>query len=130
MAHFAELDENNIVKQVIVVDNNELLDENGNESEAKGVAFCQSLFGGNWVQTSYNGNVRKNYAGIGYLYDEESKAFIQPQPFESWVLNRDIYLWEAPVPRPVDENSYEWDEASLSWVQVPSFPKYDDSFVV
>lgn len=79
MAHFAELDENNIVKQVIVVHNNELLDEYGNESESKGTVFCQSLFGGNWVQTSYNGNIRKNYAGIGFTYDQMRDAFIPPK---------------------------------------------------
>lgn len=79
MAHFAELDANGIVTQVIVVNNNELLD-NDVESESKGIAFCQSLFGGTWVQTSYNGNIRKNYAGIGYIYDEARDAFIPPNP--------------------------------------------------
>lgn len=94
MAHFAQLDESNIVTQVIVVHNNELLD-NGVESEAKGVAFCQSLLGGNWVQTSYNGNIRKNYAGIGYTYDQTRDAFIPPKPEEgNWVLNEDTCKWE------------------------------------
>jgi hypothetical protein len=94
MAHFAQLDESNIVTQVIVVHNNELLD-NGVESEAKGVAFCQSLLGGNWVQTSYNGNIRKNYAGIGYTYDQAQDAFIPPKPEEgNWVLNEDTCRWE------------------------------------
>jgi hypothetical protein len=78
MAHFAQLDESNIVTQVIVVHNNELLD-NGVESEAKGIAFCQSLFGGNWVQTSFNSSIRKNYAGIGFTYDEERDAFVYPK---------------------------------------------------
>ena len=96
MAHFAELDETNTVKQVIVVHNNELLDENGNESEQKGVAFCQSLFGGNWIQTSYNGNFRKNYAGIGYVYDPIRNAFYTPKPKEgNWILNEDTCQWEA-----------------------------------
>jgi hypothetical protein len=94
MAHFAQLDESNIVTQVIVVHNNELLD-NGVESEAKGAAFCQSLLGGNWIQTSYNGNIRKNYAGIGYIYDQTRDAFIPPKPEEgNWVLNEDTCLWE------------------------------------
>jgi len=94
MAHFAQLDESNIVTQVIVVHNNELLD-NGVESEAKGVAFCQSLLGGNWVQTSYNGNIRKNFAGIGFTYDQTRDAFIPPKPEEgNWVLNEDTCLWE------------------------------------
>ena len=78
MAHFAELDENNVVKQVIVVANEELLDD-GVESEIKGVAFCQLLFNGNWIQTSYNNNIRFNYAGIGYTYDESRDAFIAPK---------------------------------------------------
>lgn len=116
MAHFAQLDENNVVTQVIVVHNNELMD-NGQESEAKGVAFCQSLFGGNWKQTSYNGNIRKNYAGIGYTYDSGRDAFIPPKPFNSWLLNETICLWEAPVPYPKDGKRYTWDEPTLSWVE-------------
>jgi hypothetical protein len=93
MAHFAEIDETNTVVQVIVVHNNELLD-NGVESEAKGVAFCQSLLGGNWVQTSYNGNIRKNYAGIGFTYDAVRDAFIPPKPTEGeWVLDEDTCNW-------------------------------------
>jgi hypothetical protein len=98
MAHFAELDENNTVKQVIVVHNNELLDENGNELEAKGIAFCQSLFGGNWVQTSYNGTIRKNYAGAGYLYDPIRDAFIAPQPSDEYQLNEETLRWEEINP--------------------------------
>lgn len=95
MAHFAELDATNTVTQVIVVHNNELLD-NGVESEAKGIAFCQSLFGGNWVQTSYNASIRKNYAGIGCTYDPVRDAFIPPKPEEgNWVLNEDTCRWEA-----------------------------------
>ena len=81
MAHFAQLDENNVVLQVIVVHNNDCKDADGNESEAVGVAFCQSLFPGtNWKQTSYNGNMRYNYAGIGFTYNAEADAFIAPQP--------------------------------------------------
>lgn len=116
MAHFAKLDENNVVTQVIVVHNNELMD-NSQESEAKGVAFCQSLFGGNWKQTSYNGNIRKNYAGIGYVYDSGRDAFIPPKPFNSWLLNETTCLWEAPVSYPTDGKRYYWDEPTLSWVQ-------------
>lgn len=94
MAHFAELDENNVVKQVIVVHNNELLVD-GVESESKGIVFCQSLFGGNWIQTSYNGTIRKNYAGIGFTYDPVRDAFIPPKPEEGeWVLNEDTCQWE------------------------------------
>lgn len=107
MAHFAELDETNTVTQVIVVHNNELLD-NGIESEAKGISFCQSLFGGTWIQTSYNGSFRKNFAGIGFTYDPIRDAFIPPMPPTTiedpenengtkeviWILNEDTCLWE------------------------------------
>ena len=78
MAHFAELDSNNVVLRIIVVNNNELLDNNNNESESKGINFCKSLFGGNWVQTSYNGNFRGLFAGIGYIYDSKQNIFIAP----------------------------------------------------
>ena len=113
MAHFAEIDETNTVLQVIVVSNNELLDH-GLESEAKGIAFCQSLFGGNWVQTSYNGNMRKNYAGIGFTYDLVRDAFIPPKPFNSWVLDEDTCQWQPPVPYPAEGGPYIWDEANQS----------------
>ena len=117
MAHFAQLDENNVVTQVIVVHNNDCLDANGNESETIGVAFCQSLLGGTWKQTSYNGNIRKNYAGIGYTYHADIDAFVAPKPFPSWVLNNDTAQWEAPTPMPTDGKRYSWDEATLSWVE-------------
>lgn len=117
MAHFAQLDDQNTVLQVIVIHNNELMD-NGIESEAKGIAFCQSLFGGNWVQTSYNGNIRKNYAGTGFTYDSQRNAFIPPKPFPSWVLDEATCRWEAPVPYPTDGKWYTWDEATQQWVAV------------
>lgn len=119
MAHFAQIDENNLVTQVIVIHNNELL-EDGVELEANGVAFCQSLFGANtiWKQTSYNANFRKNYAGVGYTYDAQRDAFIPLQPFASWVLNKDTCQWQAPVPMPQDGKMYSWDEATVSWVEV------------
>jgi hypothetical protein len=117
MAHFAQLDENNVVTQVIVVANEELLD-NGVESEAKGIAFCQSLLGGNWKQTSYNGNIRKRYAGIGYTYDEALDAFILPQPYGSWVLDADLN-WQAPVAMPVVEGkSFAWFEPNQEWIEL------------
>ena len=118
MAHFAQFDENNVVLQVIVVHNNDCLDENGNESEAIGVAFCQSLLGGNWKQTSYNGNFRKHYAGIGYTYDAALDAFVPPQPFPSWTLNTQTADWEPPIVYPADGKVYRWDEATTSWVPV------------
>ena len=115
MAHFAELDANNVVQRVIVVANKDTADANGNEVESIGVAFCQKLFGGTWLQTSYNGNKRKNYAGVGYTYDADIDAFVPPKPYASWVLN-DAAQWEAPVAMPDDGQMYSWDEDSQSWV--------------
>ena len=118
MAHFAQLDDNNVVTQVIVVHNNELMVD-GVEFEEKGIAFCQMLFHGtNWVQTSYNANFRKNYAGIGYTYDPTRDAFIGPQPYPSWVLNETTCQWQAPVPYPNDGKRYVWDETQQTWVEV------------
>lgn len=116
MAYFAQLNDENIVTQVIAVANEELLD-NGIESEAKGIAFCQSLLGGNWKQTSYNNRIRKNYAGIGYTYDSTRDAFIPPKPYPSWVLNEDTCLWGSTVSYPTDGNLYRWDEETLTWIQ-------------
>jgi len=118
MAHFAELDETNIVKRVIVVHNNELLDENGNELEQKGIDFCVNLLGGKWVQTSIHANIRKNYAGIGMIYDPMRDAFIGQKPYESWVLNEETCQWIPPVPYPTDSKNYFWNEETLVWVEV------------
>jgi hypothetical protein len=119
MAHFAKLDENNIVLEVHALHNNELLVD-GVESEAKGVEFLVAWSGGytNWKQTSYNGNIRKNYAGIGYTYDSGRDAFIPPQPYPSWTLVEETCNWTAPVLYPTDGNQYQWDEATTNWVQV------------
>jgi hypothetical protein len=117
MAHFAEIDENNIVLRVIVVNNNDCLDADGNESESVGIAFCKSLLGGEWLQTSYNANLRKNYAGIGFRYDETLDAFISPKPYDSWILNDETAKWEAPVAMPEDGKDYYWDEDTTSWVE-------------
>ena len=114
MAHFAQL-ENNIVTKVIVVSNQDILDENGQESEQKGIDFCSNLLGGTWLQTSYNGRIRKNYAGIGYSYDAGRDAFIPPKPFNSWVLDETSCLWEAPTPYPDDGERYTWNETTTSW---------------
>jgi hypothetical protein len=116
MAHFAQLNEFNIVQRVIVVSNSECLDTNGNESEAVGAAFCHNLLGGRWIQTSYNNNIRVRYAGIGYKYDEVRDAFIAPQPYLSWVFDEETLDWKAPVPYPNDGNVYNWDENNLNWV--------------
>lgn len=119
MAHFAQLDENNVVTQVIVVDNNELALD-GAESEDKGSLFCKSLFGQatRWKQTSYNATIRKNYAGVGFTYDPQRDAFIPPKPFASWVLNEGTCCWDAPVPMPTEGGPYQWDEGSVSWVEI------------
>jgi hypothetical protein len=123
MAHFAQLDENNVVTQVIVVGNNELLDANGQEREELGVAFCQRLFGGNWKQTSYNHNMRKRYAGIGYSYNADLDAFVPPKPYASWTLNTETASWDAPTPMPTTEGKmYSWDEATTSWVEHETAP--------
>jgi hypothetical protein len=117
MAHFAQLDENNVVTQVIVVSNEDTSDVNGNEVEEIGVAFCKKLFGEdtNWKQTSYNNNMRVRYAGLGDTYREDLDAFIAPQPYPSWTLNESTGQWEPPTPRPDDKNLYSWNEDTQSW---------------
>jgi hypothetical protein len=137
MAHFAEIDDSNIVLRVIVVHDNELLDENNTPKEQKGIDFCTNLFGGKWLQTSVNtwgdshfhGGIpfRKNYAGVGYKYDSSRDAFIEPQPYPSWTLNENTCQWDPPVPMPVNPYTPDqpefwsygaivWDESSLSWI--------------
>ena len=118
MAHFAQLDENNVVTQVIVVANSDTADASGVEKEHIGAAFCERLFGGTWKQTSYNGNNRKNYAGIGYTFREGIDAFVPPKPFASWLLNEQTAQWEAPVAMPDDGNDYEWNEDTQAWLEV------------
>ena len=131
MAHFARLDENNIVTQVIVVDNKDITDPfTGQEDEILGIAFCKKLLGGNWVQTSYNSTIRKRYAGVGYSYNRALDAFVAPKPYESWVLNTETIDWESPVgPAPelteaeVESGSrYEWDEENGVWNLVTPEP--------
>lgn len=108
MAHFAELDENNIVVQVLVTDN---------DFPNEGYDWLVETFGGTWVQTSYNATIRKNFAGIGFSYDETRDAFIPPKPFESWLLNEETCNWEAPKPYPTDGKLYSWDEESQEWIE-------------
>jgi hypothetical protein len=108
MSHFAEIDENNIVLRVLVVPDEQ--EHRGQEYLANDVGL-----GGLWVQTSYNGNIRKKFAGIGDKYDEQRDAFISPKPFDSWVLNEDTYIWEAPVAMPDDGKMYSWNEETISW---------------
>ena len=131
MAHFCQLDENNIVTKVIVVDNKEIADPfTGQEDEILGIAFCKKLLGGKWVQTSYNGSIRKRYAGIGYSYNASLDAFVAPKPFASWVLNNESVDWESPVgPAPALTEAettalsrYEWDEENAQWKLVTPEP--------
>lgn len=122
MAHFAELGENNVVLQVIVVDNKDIKDTFGVEQEEIGIAFCRNLLGGTWKQTSYNASFRKNYAGIGFTYDSVRDAFVPPRPFPSWVLIEETCQWEAPIPKPDDvdfpNRYYRWQEETLSWIEI------------
>jgi hypothetical protein len=117
MAHFCKLGVGNIVEQVVVVNNEVITDNDGNEQEQLGVDFLNNLYGTRdvWKQTSYNGNFRKNFAGKGYSYDQERDAFIPPKPFNSWILNETTCLWEAPVAKPDDENRYTWNETNQTW---------------
>lgn len=117
MAHYAQIDDNNVVTQVIVIDNKDTADANGVEKEYIGAAFCERLFGGTWKQTSYNGNIRKNYAGIGYTYQADIDAFVPPKPYASWTLNANAQ-WQAPVAMPTDGAMYSWDEATTSWIKI------------
>jgi hypothetical protein len=117
MAHFAKLDDNNVVVSVHVV-NNDVITIDGNESEQAGIDFLTNLHGhSKWKQTSYNGNIRKRYAGIGYSYDEALDAFITPKPFPSWSFNQITCDWDAPVAKPSDSKTYAWDEVSQSWIE-------------
>ena len=124
MAHFCELDLNNVVLRVIVVSNADTSTAQGDEKESIGIAFCERLLGGTWVKTSYNGNIRKNYAGIGYTYDSQRDAFIPPKPYNSWVLNESTCRWDAPVAMPSDAGQgdppkmYTWNEETIKWVEI------------
>lgn len=116
MAHFAELDSNNIVLRVVVVDNKDTADANGVEKEHIGLAFLERVLGGNWKQTSYHARFRKNYAGVGHRYDAVLDAFVPPQPYGSWTLDSASAQWQPPVPRPTDGQNYQWDETTQQWV--------------
>jgi hypothetical protein len=112
MAHFAKLGTGNIIEQVIVVSNDIAV------TEQAGIDFLNNLYKDRnvvWKQTSYNNNFRKNFAGIGYQYDQQRDAFIAPKPFNSWVLNENTCCWEAPVSKPQDDNIYTWNESTLTW---------------
>lgn len=118
MAHFAQLDSDGVVINVVVIANEEILDENGVENEQLGIDRCNEIFGSGliWKQTSYNASFRKNYAGTGYRYDELLDAFIAPQPFPSWTLDADTCQWVAPKPPPNDGKPHAWNESLLRWM--------------
>jgi len=111
MSHFAEIDQNNVVLRVLVVPDEQ--EHRGQEYLANDVGL-----GGRWIQTSYNGNIRKNFAGIGDKYNEQRDAFISPKPFGSWVLNEYTCIWEAPIAMPDDGQMYYWDEETTSWKEL------------
>jgi hypothetical protein len=117
MAHFAKLGTGNIIESVISINNYVITDSNGIEQEQLGVDFINKLYNTRdvWKQTSYNKNFRKNYAGVGYQYDQTRDAFIAPKPFNSWILNEDTCRWESPIPYPQDNNRYNWNEQTKSW---------------
>jgi len=116
MASFAKIGLNNKVIEVLSVNNEVLKDANGIEQENIGVDFLTKLTGYPvWKQTSYNGNFRKNHAGIGYTYNEDRDAFIPPKPFNSWILNETTCQWEAPVAKPNDGQKYNWNETIKNW---------------
>ena len=120
MAYFAKLGTGNIVEQVISINNSVITDSNGIEQEQLGINFISKLYNTNdvWKQTSYNKTFRKNYAGIGYTYDENRDAFISPKPFNSWILNENTCNWEAPINYPTDGKTYKWNEETLTWIEI------------
>ena len=119
MAHFAKINEENIVQQVIVVNNSDCGGLEFPESESIGQSFINSIgLIGTWKQTSYNSNFRKNYAGIGYSFDESRDAFIPEKPYQSWVLNEDTCTWSSPIPMPTDDKFYNWNEETTSWIEL------------
>ena len=119
MAHFAKLDENNKVIRVSVVDNSNILDSSGNESEEVGIAYLKSIHGANtnWKQTSYNNNIRGTFAGIDYIYDAVKDVFYPPKPYPSWTLDEAKWSWQPPVLFPQDDKIYYWNEQTTSWVE-------------
>jgi hypothetical protein len=122
MAYFAKIDENNIVVDVRSVHNNETHDETGIENEQKGIDFLNEWegFESRWIQTSYNGRIRKNFAGLGFTYDEARDAFIPPKPYDSWIIDEETCRWEAPVsmPDPVNGHIWVWNETIVNWESI------------
>jgi len=124
MAHFAEVDEHGIVLQVVVISNEDITDESGQEIEQAGRDLCEKIVNpGRWIQTSYNGSFRRKYAGLapGMKYDDALDMFIEPQPYPSWTFDLSVESdWSPPVPMPDDrENIYNWDEETQQWIAHP-----------
>ena len=118
MAHFAKIGLDNLVTDVLVVANREIMDSTGVEYESIGVEFFKNLTGHEtWMQTSYNGNIRKNYAGVGYSYDSQRDAFIPSKSYPSWTLVEETCRWVSPVSYPTDGKLYNWNEETLSWIE-------------
>ena len=122
MAHYAFLDENNIVTEVITGVDETVVKIDANNVEIGGSSEAWEIYYGNLrnqicKRTSYNNNYRKNYAGIGYVYDEIRDAFIAPKPFESWILNEESCQWEAPIAYPSDKKNYFWNETTQEWIE-------------
>ena len=125
MAHFAKINDSNIVTELVVIDDKDTQDGDGKEDESVGAKYLSDAFGGTWKQTSYNtvGGVhalggtpfRKNFAAIGYTYDSAKNAFITPKPYASWTLDEDTCQWKAPKDYPTDGNAYDWNETTKRW---------------
>ena len=125
MAHFAELDSNNVVIRTVVLDTEKTCDAYGNEKEYIGAAYLEHLLGGTWKQTSYNSvggehkangtPFRANYAGIGSIHDPVNDVFYTPQPFPSWTISAPDWLWKPPIPMPDDNGAYVWNESAKTW---------------
>jgi hypothetical protein len=119
MAHFAELDGNNVVIQVVVVSDVDTCNEEGFEVEEIGQQFLKNMYNQEttWLKTSYNGTIRKNYAGVGYTYNEKLDAFIPPKPYESWIFDEDLVYYVPPIPMPQEDGKiYSWNEETQEWV--------------
>ena len=138
MAHFALLNDDNVVLNVLYVDNNIMLDADGNESEALGIAQCLEGLGkpnARLIKTSYSAGIRRRFAGIGYTYDEENDVFLTPKPWPSWVLNTTNYEWESPAgnaPELTEEQRnvgsfYEWNEETTSWDFIDMTPPAEET---
>jgi hypothetical protein len=113
MANYAELNQDNQVIRVIVIP------DDVEPTEQEGIAWCENLLGGRWIKTSYNNNIRKNFAGVGFIYDTRRDAFIPPRPYPSWRLNEDDCRWYAPISAPTEGGPYVWDDYILDWVSQP-----------